>query len=218
MNKTVSLLAATVIENIEHRCKFETDGCKVKMPLAKIEGHRKNCSFRPVDCPSHLCKKKVPFEHVVDHVLNNCEHSFTKRFGKINVRNSPFSDEFNFTANKLASGTYKVQMYEWYDKFFFLNMKIENEHHRKFYVQMLGTKKDCRKYTVEISLKDKTGKHSITFCDNPLPIEVTEEDLKAGGMQVSNSMKEKICFPMFDKPDRLGFEVLLTFAMVTLED
>ena len=67
-------------------------------------------------------------------------------------------------------------------------------------------------------MKDKAGKRAITFCDNPLPIEVTEEDLKAGGMQVSNSMKEKICFPMFDKPDRLGFEVLLTFAMVTLED
>jgi len=109
-------------------------------------------------------------------------------------------------------------MYKWNDKFFFLNMKIENEHHRKFYVQMLGTEEECKKYTVEISLKDKTGKHAITFCDNPFPIEVPEEDLKAGGMIVTNALQKKISFPSVDHPDWLSFSVFLTFESVALED
>jgi hypothetical protein len=33
MHKNISLLAATVIENIEHSCKF--DGCTERMPLAQ---------------------------------------------------------------------------------------------------------------------------------------------------------------------------------------
>ena len=61
MNKTISLLATAVIENIEHRCKFETEGCKVKTLVTQVEGHKKSCSFRPVECPSHLCKNNVPY-------------------------------------------------------------------------------------------------------------------------------------------------------------
>ena len=210
MNKTVSLLASTVIENIEHKCRFETDGCRKKTPLAGIEEHRKSCSFRPVDCPSHLCKKKVPLEHVVDHVLNQCKHSFAKQ----DVTNSSIVEDFIFQANTLASAAYPVAMFKWNDKFFFLNIKIENEHHRKFYVQMMGTEEECKKYTVEISLKDKTGKHAAMFCDNPFPIEMSEEDLKAGGMVVTNAMKKKISFPIVGKPDRLKFNLWLTFATV----
>ena len=81
---------------------------------------------------------------------------------------------------------------------FFLNMRVENELHSKFYVQMLGTEEDCKTYTVGINLKDKTGKHAVTFRDNPFSLEVSEEDLKAGGMHVSNAMKKKICIPMIE--------------------
>ena len=225
MNRTVSLVAATVIENIEHRCRFETDGCKVKTPLTEVEGHMSRCNFRPVECPSHLCKKKVPFEHVVGHILNECDHSFSKKgYYKNNegdyydVPKSSFTADFYFDVDRLASEEYPVSMFKWSDQFFFLNMKIENEHHRKFYVQMLGTDEECKKYTVKLRLKAKTGKHAIIFCDNPFPIEISEEDLKAGGMQVSNAMKEKVCFPVADRPDRLGFSLLLTFATVTCKD
>ena len=134
------------------------------------------------------------------------------------VMNSSASDEFNFPANKLASVTYSVTMFKWNDKFFFLNIKLENEHHRKFYVQMMGTEEECKKHAVEIRLKDKTGKDALTFSDNPFPIEVSEEDLKAGGMLVTNAMMKKICIPMVDQPERLKFSFLLTFATVTLED
>ena len=134
------------------------------------------------------------------------------------VMNSSVSYGFNFQANTLASAVYPVTMFKWNDKFFFLNLKIESEHHRKFYVQMMGTEEECKKYTVEISLEDKTGKHAAMFCDNPFPIEMSEEDLNAGGMLVTNGMRKKICIPMVDRPKRLEYSVVLTFATVALED
>ena len=96
-----------------------------------------------------------------------------------------------------------------------LNEKIENEHVRRFYVQMLGTHEECKELTVEIKLADKSGKQVNTFRDHPLPIEMSEEESKFGGMQISNSFKRKICTPVVGNPERLTFSVELTFAAVT---
>ena len=63
MFKNVSLLARTVLENIEHRCRFDTEGCQVTTPLSDVENHKKICNFRPVCCPSDLCKVKVAFKN-----------------------------------------------------------------------------------------------------------------------------------------------------------
>ena len=80
MAKTISLLATTVIENIEHRCKFEEEGCKVKSIVGKVEEHRRQCPFRPVRCPeTKRCNKEVPLAHLVDHVLNSCQEALFKR-------------------------------------------------------------------------------------------------------------------------------------------
>ena len=79
---------------------------------------------------------------------------------------------------------------------------------------MLGTEEDCKKYTVEIYLEDETGKRAITFCDNPLPIEISGEDLKAGGIHVSHTMAKKICYPSVSEESMSGITVWLTFAMM----
>ena len=189
----------------------------MKTSVAEVEDHRKICSFRPVDCPSYLCKEKVPFEHVVDHILNKCKHSYSKGAYK-DVENSSVTSMFNVLASNLATATMDVTMYKWNDKFFFLNMEVGNELHRKFYMQMLGTDEECKKYTVEISLKAKTGKCAVTFCDNPFPIEVTEEDLNAGGMLVTNAMMKKISIPLVNRPDRITYSLVLSFGSVNLED
>ena len=81
MANTVSLLANTVIKNIEHRCKFETEGCKAMSGASEVEEHRRICNFRPIDCPSYYCKSKVPFDNLVDHILNKCKNSFAKTSG-----------------------------------------------------------------------------------------------------------------------------------------
>ena len=76
MAKTISLLATTVIENIEHSCKFEEEGCKERSFVDKVEEHRRQCPFRPVRCPeTKICNKEVPLAHLVEHVLNSCQEA-----------------------------------------------------------------------------------------------------------------------------------------------
>ena len=75
MFRTVSLLATTVIENIEHSCCYEVDGCKEKLPLNSLAEHKRSCQFRSISCPAYLCNKRVVFTDLVDHLLNQCEHS-----------------------------------------------------------------------------------------------------------------------------------------------
>ena len=75
MFRTVSLLATTVIENIEHSCCYEVDGCKEKLPLNMLPEHKKSCQFRSISCPAYMCTKRVVFTDLVNHLLNQCEQS-----------------------------------------------------------------------------------------------------------------------------------------------
>jgi hypothetical protein len=56
MHRNKSLLGATVIESIEHACRF--DGCLVTTPLAGLEDHKLSCPHRPgymADCEPDYC-------------------------------------------------------------------------------------------------------------------------------------------------------------------
>ena len=48
MGEGKSLLAVTILESIEHSCKFED--CDEKFPLAHIEKHEEVCLCRLVNC------------------------------------------------------------------------------------------------------------------------------------------------------------------------
>ena len=215
MGKNVSLLASTVIENIEHACKFEAEGCKVKSLVGKVEKHRKGCAYRPVVCPSVKCKKKVSLAHLIDHILNVCDHSRAKENGGCkNVKGSTFSQSYNFIAENLSTFTSDVDTFSWEDDFFFLTKQKGAEgQYRNFYVQMLGPKEDCKAYRVKIHLEDESGQTSINFCDNPYPIDMDEEAKCVSGLPVSDEMMRKICSPHAE-PDRLSYTVSLEFSKV----
>ena len=51
----------------------------------------------------------------------------------------------------------KGQPLKFDDRVFLLNERIVNEYIRRFYVQMLGTQEECKKYTVEIKLGTRPG-------------------------------------------------------------
>ena len=101
------------------------------------------------------------------------------------------------------------------EQLYFLNLKSENEHFKKLYVQMWVTKEDCKRFKVEIKLEDEKGKSAITFCDHPLSVDISEEDLVVEGVQVSNAfMKRNICTPMVDNLEKVFLSLKITFAAV----
>ena len=167
--------------------------------------------MQPVGCPSDLCNVKVAFEKLADHVLFKCKHS-----SSILDLEESSQIQVNVPISSFEDNTMKVQPLKFDDRVFFLNEKIVNEYITRFQLQMLGTQEECKKYTVEIKLGDKAGKHVNTFRDHPLPIEMSDGELKsAGGNQISNSFKRKICSPRVSNSKKLAFSIEVTLTAVT---
>ena len=179
-------------------------------------GENKNCDLRPVKCPSYRCEEKVAYQKVVDHILNQCEQAMKKTdVGTEDIARV----KFNIPIANFGNVKFAVLPIKRGEQLFFLSLKNENEHFKKFYVQMWGTKEDCKKFKVEIKLEDERGKDAITFCDHPLPVDISEEDLVVEGVQVSNAfMKRNICTPMVDNLEQVSLSLKITFAAVEDSD
>ena len=72
MSGMVSLVAASVIETMEHRCQFEAAGCLGRMAVGQAEAHAQACGFRTVTCPSANsddCDNSMALALLPDHLL-----------------------------------------------------------------------------------------------------------------------------------------------------
>ena len=135
MYQTTSLLAVTVIENIDHVCPHE--GCTARVPANKIEDHMKSCDLRPVSCPSHRCEKTVPYSKLLEHIKSSCKSSQPK----MAVQDSQYSRTVAILEPKVLSENFVIIWLEWKNMHFFLTFKGEGNY-RNFYVEMLGSEKD----------------------------------------------------------------------------
>ena len=52
-------VVGSLIEQVEHKCKFSDQGCKVKMMLKDLVTHEKQCPERTFNCPFNGCAKLV---------------------------------------------------------------------------------------------------------------------------------------------------------------
>jgi len=65
-----SLLALTILEKIDHRCRFV--GCEDNLSFKDIEKHEATCHQRTVLCPYQKCpEKEVSLLNLVDHLLKS---------------------------------------------------------------------------------------------------------------------------------------------------
>ena len=59
-------MAGTLLENIEHHCKFEN--CTMALALGELKNHEAVCPNRTVNCPHPSCPQKVSLAKLVDHL------------------------------------------------------------------------------------------------------------------------------------------------------
>merc|ERR1719341_2983159 len=75
MGQGQSLLALTVIKNVQHECGHQ--GCSVKFNLDQIKEHEEKCTWRLIPCPGMglFCKANTPVGNVLNHakVCPNCQ-------------------------------------------------------------------------------------------------------------------------------------------------
>ena len=76
-----SLLAATVVKNIEHKCR--NLGCAQEFPITEMKAHRNRCNYRIVTCPATLCEQNVALCYLAEHVKFKCPDSYARDANKV---------------------------------------------------------------------------------------------------------------------------------------
>jgi len=76
MGNGKSLLASIVLENIDHRCRF--DACEEYFALDKLDDHAQVCQHRTVSCPYGNCNEEVSILRMIQHLSSSkkcCNYS-----------------------------------------------------------------------------------------------------------------------------------------------
>jgi len=70
-NMINSVVGALIDQTIKHKCKYNDQGCEVKMMLKDLSAHEKRCPDRTVKCPDESCGlvvKLVDFGYHMKHM------------------------------------------------------------------------------------------------------------------------------------------------------
>lgn len=210
MPKATSLLAVTVIEQIEHRCRNHGWGCSARLSLSQVEAHRVSCSYRLVACPAYSCKKQISYTAVKEHIFGDCTNSFASVTKKSHavlddryIQRYTFEREFSF----------KVSTFFWSGKYFFLSIIKGDRPYANFYVQMLGDEEECRKLLVTLSVRDQDSDSAHSYCGHPLTMDLGDQEKEGAGLMVGHAAIMNICR---ERPGVVGkkFIVVLDFKHV----
>jgi len=198
-----SLLALTVVENIEHECGHE--GCSTTLPLPALPQHEAECERRPVKCPSLDCGAVVSLAGLLTHVRLCC---FIKQVRSYSLPHS-FHYMMNESVEELAGDrknfNWKLEALRFDGRLFFLKVTRKARSGRWYVFLQLGERKEAAmQYRVSVTLgrpRSLTGvgssyagdAFSQTYMGDLCPIDVASveeaEDrglclaVKDGGMQ-----------------------------------
>jgi len=207
-----SLLAITVIENIDHKCKFVE--CEELFAVDKLEAHEENCRHRLVKCPYYWCNEEIALSNLLAH-LGKKDCSFdsvptvietSSKTGKAFLKVNELS---NLTAPELC---WKVYIYSYRDTNFAIKAKKQGDYYH-FTMVMFEAREVCSNFQIEMEVRErdpspKDSKLSIRFQGNPCSVEENKEDVKFLGLTVHHKVMEQM---MMRNADRL-FTVSFKFS------
>eukprot|EP00092_Neocalanus_flemingeri_P028601 GFUD01031058.1.p1 GENE.GFUD01031058.1~~GFUD01031058.1.p1 ORF type:complete len:298 (+),score=24.42 GFUD01031058.1:242-1135(+) len=194
-----SLLAVTVIENIDHRCRFFD--CGEFFPHDRIEEHAKVCGHRTVICPHSRCNRKVGLSKLLGHlneILGDCS------YGSDRIENVSLVDKvsavqtLNFSASEMSRKgkfvSYKLHTFAYEDISFCIKVgKRDWLYH--FYRVMFAAEEVCSEYKIEMTVHERnaTSDDSVVtfkFCGKPCSIDIDEKEIY--GLKIDKTGMEQI--------------------------
>jgi len=166
-----SILALTVIENIDHECHHQ--GCDDFFPLAMLEEHQAGCGQRLVKCPG-FCPVKVPLVSLKNHAIACCAeiapHHMPRQITYIiDERTQSFiSEGKNFM--------WKIKGTIFEEETFLLKVMRAGQGQWSLLVQMVGSASEAAGFGVSIivfkSEYGPEGKYSQRYIGDLCPIDV----------------------------------------------
>merc|ERR1719481_400918 len=212
MAEEKNLLAAKLLDNLEHICKHK--GCNESFSRDNLEIHMKVCSYRKIKCPAPFkdCGVEVPICYLLDHILTECDGTeICNDGGKLDlVKKMPLVESFKF--DKVGNFQYKGGAYQWQERFFYTTVEKDDGGALVFNILYLGEKSECDDFTVEITLTNKyceeisfgKPRNSMKVVGQPLPVDLAEKERKKNGLIVGITQLEKIAQ---HKDNRYTFDV-----------
>lgn len=176
MTNGTSLLALTVIENIDHYCDWE--GCIETRPLPDLTNHMAACPFRRVKCPGLECGDEISLIGITAHAVTCCvERGEVKELRLPHQFTYVMSESLEDLSSQLENFNWNLEGIKFDSKVFFL--KVTRNARRAtwyFLVQSVGGAEECSAYTLNmVVLKGDgvlDGKYSMNYSGDVCPIDV----------------------------------------------
>jgi len=213
MGNGKSLLAVTVIENIDHKCKFAE--CEELFAKDKLEAHENICKFRIVKCPYSSCGVEVALSKLVDHLgqQNTCCLSSVPTV----IPTSSKTGTASFKVNNLTEFqkhqlSWTVVMFSYRDTNFAVTASKTGDYYH-FTMVMFESEEVCSKYKIDMEVHERDSSFqdselSIRFRGNPRSIEENKSDVKFLGLTVHHKVMEEV----IKRNNDLVFTVSFSFS------
>lgn len=177
MGSNMSLLAGTIIDNIEHKCKFED--CDQSFLLTDLVKHEESCSHRSVICPLPSCAKKITLSKLKTHLIDDRTCSQHNTLNSVKQNNCIIYEFLNDDVTSWGLDTFSFDDVD----FAVFPTKLDG----RFYIMivMFGTPSECFKYRVELEVHEYTEKNikprkiSFKCSGNPISIDLDKKELDA---------------------------------------
>ena len=182
------VIAGSLIQAIEHPCKFEDNGCQEKMMLADISEHEENCLFRKIKCP--WCKEEVMASNLGSH--GDCFEDKTDRIrkgGRSKIVNTLLLADWD-----QKSWITRAKKITWDDQeFYTMGYRVREEGRLLFFVAMLGSVKERSKYKAKFSVMNpKSFEMEVLTTSEVLPVETLEDKKAVLNSRASGSVNDKV--------------------------
>lgn len=174
-----SLLAVTIIESVDHKCKF--DDCVENFALAEVEKHESVCWHRSVSCPHVTCKEKVPVAKLTEHLLKSKKCCTQDSLLKAVSNWTQLTYIVRKETQKDPRLNWPVGLYSFSGEVFSVfPRKLEG--HYTFVIIMFGSKTECSKFKFEMIVHESWARAgesemAVKYQGNPLSIDRNENQI-----------------------------------------
>jgi len=178
MGTGTSLLANTVLENINHKCHFQE--CSLELPLRMIEEHEASCSNRIVKCPHFRCGDEVPLGKLIDHLTDDAFKNCFANKEPVKI----YINEWNSLTieDVLAKdSSWPLHLCEYSGETLAV-FPVKSEEGTFYFVVLMFANEDvCAKYTFEMIVHEEgsealDSQMSVRFRGKPMSIDGEKED------------------------------------------
>jgi len=201
MGNRKSLLAVTVLENIEHKCKFVD--CEDIFSVDKLEDHEEICKHRSVECPGN-CNGNIALSKLMEHLGERTPCCFDK---KCVVDDNFGVSYYSISDRNRSEVTWKVNTFSFPDtNIAVLAWKRDDFYY--FMMVMFESENVCSQYNIELEVHERdtsreSSEFGFIFRGNPCSIDENKKEWKNLGLAVNRKGMEKI----LDKNEMSAFTV-----------